>query len=270
MANYTLFQWGHRTDAVWEGNLLDSFPSVGPHSWFGENVPYALGVGLDFSAAFNTESERGLPLEPIIFNQLDLVFYLGETFSTESFTISFVPELAPANYSQGGFPPDIDGPLDFSPTKRNEKVVHTSTDLSVVSGVAQTFNLLPGPGTTRTPNQNELASIMASSNWNKLLFLTIEWTINGFSSMQWDPDSGANPYVVSVESPFHTGQTTGQLRRTRIRPCPRSGLPGFADEFVADGYSEGGLMVLPDSWDPREPDPPDPAPDEGAINDEVS
>jgi len=268
-----LVTWGNFTSLVVHlGNLADT-------NWF--------GMRFDLSTAWSAESERGLALEPPIFNTMDLTLTRTTTAAntTGEAWVFFVPEFSPIAFS---------GPIIYRPGERNEYLISytnttsiftddTSITLPIGVNVDKVNNIptnLNGDvinssdtGDLNT-NWGIFQSYLQNSQFDGVIALSIYLSTTGnqtrFHSLE-NIVGGSAPGLGTVEHKFHSGQIGAPMRkRCRVRHDPKSGFPGLSDEFVDDGYNEG-MKVLPDSWDPEDRTGQDfyPPPNEGVVDDEV-
>ena len=221
----------------------------------------SIGMRYQLHTEFDSESR---PIEPaLVWPSFDLTLYLAEAqLNTGTFHLGIVPEAAPEAYS-----------VALSPNDRDEvALLDTSGDASSVTitigaalGTAVTFSNV-AISTTMT-------RLLRHSSYNGYFCLTI--TCDDGDRAIFHSSSATNsayyPTLTTTEVAFTTGMWDGDSidRRSRMRHCPRTGMPVASDAMIRDGWTEG-LMVSEEGWEPEDPeDRYVPNPHEGVVDDEV-
>jgi hypothetical protein len=253
------------------------------------------GFIIDFSAAFNRDSERSLALEPPIISTLSITLTTNSAPTAVTSAGYFVPEFDPDDYG-------ID---DVRPGYRNEWILGTTSevgpstsmtfDIGPQTGLRSSTTAIAGSafGLTFDPSVNigaatinsddtgdynanwgRLQSYIQNSQWSGKVAITLLTIVPLGERVNFNSNEAASgaPVITVTENSFHSGQIGVPMRkRTRVRHDPKSGFPGLTDEFIKDGYREG-MMVLPESWDPEDRTNMDffPPPSEGVVDDEVA
>ena len=246
-----------RTPAIWEGTTGFIGDATETFVW--------AGFIFDISSTYSTDGERGLPLEPPIFNYMELTLSRVSAVANTSGAgyVFFVPEFEPVNYRTGR-----------KASQRDEWLIgYTNSAFSNTTSVILPIGdkddiILPIPDGTQPAetidilNTNDQGILMnnfgrfqsylqnAQSDGTFALSVYIE-VVGGDVQFYSTRGSGTTPGLNVVEHGFHSGHNTGILRDSRIRHCPRSGLPDHADKYIPDGYVEG-LMVSPDWYEPED------------------
>jgi len=189
----------------------------------------------------------------------------------------FVPEFAPANYSNA-----------LNPGARNEwmigETIETNTNSVVVDCGVQSGQRSAAAQTTDIDgavinandtgalgaNWSRLQSYMQNSQWTGLVALTVYVAVTGTNAFFSSTRGATPPAITTTQNNFHSGQITNVAKKGRIRHCPRSGLPGYGNEFIEDGYIDS-MRVLADWYEPEDRTGMDriiPS-EEGVIDDEA-
>ncbi len=223
------------------------------------------GFRFDISSTYSTDSERGLPLEPPIFNYMELTLSRATEVANTSGVgyVFFVPEFEPPRYSIGRRPSQRDEWL----IGYTDSAFSDTTSVTLPIGDKDTRILPANFPDGVQPALDELAandqgnlmnnfgrfqSFLQNSQADGTFALSVYIEVVGGDVQFYSTrSSGTVPGLNVVEHGFHTGHNTGILRDSRIRHCPRSGLPDHADKYIPDGYVEG-LMVSPDWYEPED------------------
>ena len=233
------------------------------------------GFIIDLTGSYETESERGLALEPPIVSSLSLTLNsLGTAGNSYIATVMFVPELNPADYAAGDLRPGYRDEWIIAETTSTVLTANTTVDCGwqtgVISSGAQTTNSAGATINTSdtgdlVANWGRLQSYMQNSQWSGIIAISMYVEVSAGFAFYAGP-----PSATVTQNTFHSGHVTNRLHRGRIRHCPRSGLPGYANEFIDDGYIEG-LKVSQDWYEPEDRSGTDiitPS-EEGVIDDEA-
>jgi hypothetical protein len=247
----------------------DGYTVVGvPNTWKEDGVTLSGGISSPIGLRFQLHTEfdsESRPIEPaLVYPSFDLTLYTAELYTIGTafpFSLSVVVASAPALYSDS-----------LLPNLRDETALYdTSGDLATQSlvlndpaGTALTFSSV---------STAPLVQYLRHSSYNGYICLTITQTGLGgllFHSSE-ATNSALRPTLTTTEESFTTGMRDGDSigRRSRMRHCPRTGMPVASDDMIRDGWSEG-LMVSPEGFDPEDPrDKYVPNPNEGVVDDEV-
>jgi hypothetical protein len=218
-------------------------------------------IGLQFVVPLTFDPTLGVPLGAPGFSGMTLSLWTvagGFGFTAGTLTPYFVPESDPAPYSNA-----------LLPGGRNE--IAGGTPLVMAGG--------EGAGIEQqiTLDTTVLTPWVGHSDWRGVVSVSLEWTGDplgrAWAASEVGPlgSPGQVPRLTTTEYGFNTG-FHGNYRGRRGRAVHdfKSGLPYLTDEAVADGFLEG-VMVHPDSYDPKDPDPTYVPPSgEGTADDEVS
>jgi hypothetical protein len=252
-----------------------SATDYGATGWF--YVVEWIGQTWDFGATLN---ENGLRLDPPAVQSLQLsLTSKGATGQTVETSLRYVS--SPGTTAWGTVNPTtglVYGPggLGGDTITETELIApyqHTFTAADEVL----TYDLLPVDNTTWTAAHKRFFGYMQSAGFDGLLQLSIQWELVAGAdqpAVYSSSTASAGPVLTTgVEVPFHTGfQVPQHMHRSRAVHDPRSGMPLFSSEAVEDAWTEGGVWLHPDEWDPEdsENDRPDLPSTEGEIDDEKS
>lgn len=227
------------------GPWIDGTPTL----LFGVNYR----AGLQF-LVHNTFNAAGQILDPaLIYPSFDLTLTASTPpiAGTAIPAVAFVPEIAPAPYSNA-----------LSPGLRNEQGV-IITSVTTATQVTITIPTL------------DMLQYIRHSGWNGIISLTV--TVLGlgtpfhFHSNDAADTSLAPSIDTGTETPFFTGIEGHGVERGRPVRDMKTGLPAHAPDLTEDGYLPG-IWTVPSQWDPADPrdERPTELPDhEGVWEDDV-
>ena len=240
--------------------LLGQWVETGDAIGTGASLTGTSVIGLRFRLHTQFDSESR-PIEPaLVWPSFSLTLYLSEIQDgATTCELRGTPEAAPAAWSDSNLPPptaeiltDLDG-NDLTIEIPHLTAANTAITFASVDPSSWVRHL-------RHSSYNGYFSLVLWATPNDVLFHSSR-TAN---SALW-------PTLTTTEESFTTGMLNGDSigRRSRMRHCPRTGMPVASDAMVRDGYTEG-LMVSPEGWDPDDPeDRYVPNPNEGVVDDEV-
>ena len=217
-------------------------------------------IGLRFQLHSQFDA-LGRAIEPSLLTVFNLSLTLSSTvFADTTLTLEYVPSSAPAVFSNA----------TAAGERSEESLYDTSDALAQVSLTAATpqDTVVTFTNVSAVP----LTPYLRGAGYNGYLCLTISAAGPGaeFHSSRGATASFNPSLTSSNEVSFTTGMIDGDSvgRRSRMRHCPKTGMPVASADLVRDGWFEG-TMVSPESYDPRDPeDKYVPNPNEGVLDDE--